>query len=94
VQGLAPLRMRATASALLLFLLNFIGMGLGPLIVGGLNDLLSPQLGEQAIRYSLSLVALTKLWGAAHSLLAARSLRAELEAANDPLARVPPPGVA
>jgi MFS family permease len=82
VQGLAPLRMRATAAALLLFLLNFIGMGLGPLIVGALNDWLAPELGEQAIRYSLSIVALAKLWGAAHSLLASRALRAELEAAR------------
>jgi predicted MFS family arabinose efflux permease len=82
VQGLAPLRMRATAAALLLFLLNFIGMGLGPLIVGTLNDWLEPQLGLQAIRYSLSLVALAKAWGALHSWLASRALRAELEAAR------------
>jgi hypothetical protein len=82
VQGLAPLRMRATAAALLLFLLNFIGMGLGPLIVGTLNDWLEPQLGLQAIRYSLSLVALVKAWGALHSWLASRALRAELEAAR------------
>jgi predicted MFS family arabinose efflux permease len=82
VQGLAPLRMRATASALLLFALNFIGMGLGPLIVGLLNDQLATQYGEQAIRYSLSLVALAKLWGALHGWLASRSIRGELAAAT------------
>jgi predicted MFS family arabinose efflux permease len=82
VQGLAPLRMRATASALLLFALNFIGMGLGPLIVGMLNDALAPEHGEQAIRYSLSVVALAKLWGALHGWLASRELRAELAAAG------------
>jgi MFS family permease len=80
VQSLAPLRMRATASALLLFLLNFIGMGLGPLIVGVLNDRLEPQLGEQAIRYSLTLVAGAKAWGALHGWLASRALREELAA--------------
>jgi MFS family permease len=82
VQGLAPLRMRTTASALLLFALNFVGMGLGPLAVGALNDLLEPRLGEHAIRHSLSIVVLAKLWGAAHSVLASRALRAELAAAR------------
>jgi hypothetical protein len=74
--------MRATAAALLLFLLNFVGMGLGPLIVGALNDWLEPQLGQEAIRYSLTLVAATKAWGALHSWLASRALRAELAAAR------------
>ncbi|HEX5066649.1 MAG TPA: MFS transporter, partial [Myxococcota bacterium] len=36
-QALAPLRMRAVASAFLLFLLNLIGFGLGPLAVGMLS---------------------------------------------------------
>jgi predicted MFS family arabinose efflux permease len=78
VQGLAPLRMRATASALLLFLLNFFGMGLGPWLVGSLNDRLELALGVEAIRYSLALVALAKAWGALHSWLGSRALRAEL----------------
>ena len=39
-QNLAPPRMRATASALLLFLLNIIGYGLGPPSVGYLSDFL------------------------------------------------------
>lgn len=34
-------RMRATAAATLLFLMNMVGMSLGPLYVGGLSDLLS-----------------------------------------------------
>ena len=33
-QALAPLRMRAVASAFLLFLINLIGLGLGPQVVG------------------------------------------------------------
>jgi len=80
VQGLAPLRMRATASALLLFALNFIGMGLGPLVVGVLNDQLEPHFAQEAVRYSLAVVAGAKLWGALHGWLASRTLRAELAA--------------
>ena len=37
-QGLAPPHMRATAAAILLFIINLIGLGLGPLAVGMLSD--------------------------------------------------------
>ena len=51
-QGLVKLRMRATASAILLFILNLIGLGLGPQAVGVLSDLLFPTYGTQSIRYA------------------------------------------
>jgi hypothetical protein len=51
--------MRALASALLLFILNLVGLGLGPLVVGFLNDLLEPRFGPEAIRYSLLIVTLS-----------------------------------
>ncbi len=79
VQGLSTLRMRALASAVILFFLNLVGMGLGPQAVGVLNDLLAPTWGEEAIRYSLMIVLGVNIWGAIHSLLAGRSLRADLE---------------
>ena len=81
VQGLVSLRMRAMASAVLLFVLNLIGLGLGPQCVGLLNDLLDATYGTEAIRYSLLAIGLGKAWGAVHSMLAARSLRAELDRA-------------
>jgi MFS family permease len=80
-QGLAPPRMRAVASALIVFLLNLIGMGLGPLAVGALNDGLAPRLGQEAVRYSLLVAAVPHTLAAAFNLLAARSLRRDLEAA-------------
>jgi predicted MFS family arabinose efflux permease len=57
-QNLVKVRMRALASALLLFILNLVGLGLGPLVVGFLNDLLEPRFGSDAIRYSLLAVTL------------------------------------
>ena len=45
-QGLVTLRMRAVAAAILLFVLNLIGMGLGPTLVGVLSDVLMPTTGE------------------------------------------------
>ncbi len=37
-QGIVPTHMRATASAILLFIINLVGLGLGPLLVGMLSD--------------------------------------------------------
>lgn len=77
-QGLAKLRMRALAAAIVLFVLNLVGLGLGPQAVGALNDLLAPAWGPEAIRYSMLIVVSANLWGAVHSLLATRTLRADL----------------
>ena len=80
VQGLARPQMRATASALMLLLFNLIGFGLGPTVVGLLNDLLEPQFGAQSIRWSLLAIACVSLWAAAHNALAARTLARDLRA--------------
>lgn len=91
VQGLVPLRMRAMASAVLLFSLNLIGLGLGPQAVGLLNDALEPSYGEFAIRYSLLVIGLGKAWGAVHSLLASRDLRQDLARVGEKPLAVPAP---
>ena len=79
-QSLVRPSMRATTSAILLFVLNMIGLGLGPLIVGYLNDRWSDHFGIEAIRYSLLLVGI--LGGLAGPLFwqASRSLREDLRA--------------
>ena len=53
VQSLVPLRMRAQAAAILLFVLNIIGFGLGPLTVGAISDALTPAFGVDALRWAL-----------------------------------------
>jgi len=80
VQSLARLRMRAQAAALLLFAINLIGLGIAPLVVGVLNDALAARFGDEAIRFSLLATGATTLWAVVHSLLAARSLPADLAA--------------
>jgi len=52
VQNLVPAHWRTQAAALLLFILNLLGMGLGPLAVGWLSDAYS-QMGALSIRYAL-----------------------------------------
>jgi predicted MFS family arabinose efflux permease len=49
---------RAASAAILLFVMNLIGLGLGPICVGALNDRLVPQFGEvEGIRWALLLSA-------------------------------------
>lgn len=80
-QGLVKLRMRATASAILLFVLNIVGLGAGPVVVGLLNDHLSGRFGPEAIRYSLSAVALMSVIAGWCFLRGSRTLRGDLRAA-------------
>lgn len=77
-QGLVPVRMRAVASASLLTVLNIFGLGLGPLLVGMLNDALAETYGAHAIRYSLLAMAGLGALAAPLFLLCARTLREEL----------------
>ena len=80
--ALVGLRMRAVASAILFFLINLIGMGLGPWGVGLLSDMLSAELGSESLRYAmLYLLPAAMGWSAVHFLLASRTLQKDLEAA-------------
>lgn len=63
-QGLVPLRMRARSVAILLLILNIIGLGLGPPVVGAVADLLKPRFGPDALRYAMLSTIITGLIGA------------------------------
>jgi predicted MFS family arabinose efflux permease len=78
-QTLVRPHMRAVASAILLFMLNLIGLGIGPWFVGYVSDLLAPTYGVESIRYSLVIIVMIgNAWAVLHYLLAARTLRADL----------------
>jgi MFS family permease len=78
-QGLAPVRMRARATSLVLFIQTLVGLGLGPLIVGMISDYLKPSIGEaQGLRYGLVAVGVVNLWAAFHYFRAARTVREDL----------------
>ena len=80
-QTVARPEMRAMASAILLFLLNLVGLGLGPLAIGVVNDQLAALQGAQAIRTSLFFVTLVGGLAAPFFWLSSRHLR------RDPSAR-------
>jgi len=79
-QALVSLRMRAVASAMLLFILNLIGMGLGPQMVGILSDIYASRfgLGDESLRYALLTIMSITLWSCLHFYLASRTLRQDV----------------
>ena len=52
-QHLVQPNMRATASAIFLFVNNLIGIGLGNLAIGAISDLLNARYGEESLRYAI-----------------------------------------
>jgi MFS family permease len=77
-QNLVPAEMRATTSAILLFILNLAGLGLGSFAVGALNDALAGRYGALAIRWSLLLVVAAGAVAAIFYGLASRHAAREL----------------
>jgi MFS family permease len=78
-QGLAPLRMRARATSLVLFIQTLVGLGLGPLVVGMISDHLKPSIGEaRGLQYGLVAVGVVNGWAAFHYFRAARTVREDL----------------
>jgi len=54
--SLVPASMRALTSAVFFLVINLIGLGFGPLVVGMISDLLTPTLGLESLRWALSII--------------------------------------
>ena len=74
VQNLVAQPQRATASASFLLINNFIGLGLGPLFIGGLSDALTSTYGVEALRYAAVATTLFYIAAGVMMLFAARTL--------------------
>ncbi len=83
-QSLVSLRMRAVASALVLLIINSIGLALGPLLTGMLSDALEPAFGAESMRYSLLTVSSVVLpLSAVNYWLAGRTIEHDLSRATE-----------
>lgn len=75
IQGLAPLRLRALWAAVTLLVINLIGLGLGPTMIGVISDLLRPSFGEESLRYAMMTFAAATPWALWHYWRAGQLLR-------------------
>jgi len=67
IQGLAPLRMRALWAAVTLLVINLIGLGLGPTMIGVISDALKPAMGDaEALRWAMLSLAAATPWALFH----------------------------
>jgi len=88
-QSLVPSHMRAFSNAVLLLIFNLFGLGLGPWCTGLLSDLLVRhfQIGDNGLRYALSISLIASVAGALVLLYTARLYRdamARIAAADAP----------
>jgi MFS family permease len=83
-QSLVSLRMRSVTSALVLLLINTIGLALGPLATGILSDVLDGAFGTESMRYSLLIVSLVMLpWAGFHYYRAGATIEQDLARATE-----------
>lgn len=74
-QTLAPIHMRAMSTALFFFILNMIGLGLGPSISGWMIDIFKASNGEvESIRYAMTVTSLIFIPSIISFLVVARKL--------------------
>lgn len=67
IQGLAPLRMRALWAAVTLLVINLIGLGLGPTLIGVISDQLKPTMGDaESLRWAMLSFAAATPWALFH----------------------------
>jgi predicted MFS family arabinose efflux permease len=79
IQQLVPPRMRALASAIFLFIINLLGLGLGSWLLGAASDRLAARFGTASLHYAILGGTIFYLIAAALMLLAAPRLAREFE---------------
>ncbi|WP_064196117.1 MULTISPECIES: MFS transporter [Emticicia] len=76
--SLVPANMRALTSAILFFILNILGLGLGPLTVGLLSDWLTPTYHSESIRWAMSIIIFIEIVASTFFFIAAKKLSIDL----------------
>jgi MFS family permease len=83
VQRLAPVNGRATAAALIVLIVNLVGLGLGPLLLGWVSDLFASAGAAQSLRGSFLVAGLCSALAAFAAARASAHVRADLAQAED-----------
>jgi MFS family permease len=81
-QSLAPARIRAVTSSVLILFITGGGMLIGPSAMGALSDLLEPRYGVESLRVAMIAVLASMSFGVVALLLGTRTLLQDLEKAR------------
>ena len=81
--SLVPASMRSLTSAILFFVLNLIGLGLGPLVVGIISDKLAPTLGNESLRWAMSITIVVGAVSTIFFFISAKKLAIDLRLSVD-----------
>jgi MFS family permease len=76
---LVPASMRSLTSAILFLVLNLIGLGLGPVVVGIISDQLAPSLGNESLRWAMSITIVVGIVSTILFFITAKKLAVELK---------------
>ncbi len=76
--GMVGLRMRALASAVLFLVLNLVGLGLGPLVIGALSDQLAADYGTTGLVYAMHISFVMLLLAIGCFWIGARRIKQDL----------------
>ena len=81
--SLVNAKMRAFTSSIFFFILNLIGLGLGPLTIGLLSDYFEPSYGNLSLRYAFCITIATGLISSILFYMASGTYEDDLAVAND-----------
>lgn len=77
--SLVPASMRALTSAVYFLIINLIGLGFGPMIVGMISDALKTSFGVESLRWALSIITIMSIFSAAFFFTTAKKLILDLK---------------
>ena len=81
--SLVDAKMRSFASAIFFFVLNFIGLGFGPLVVGAISTVLEPTYGTLSLRWAFLFTMIPGILSMIFYYMASKHYRSELSAFED-----------
>ena len=87
IQNLSPPRMRGVSNACLNILVNLVGAGIGPLLVGAVSDGLKRWGGVHGLAWALAGLGTLEIWAWAHFQAVSRQLAEDLKRSVDETAR-------
>ncbi len=80
LQTVAPVQMRATSTAIMLLIVNLVGLGLGPPFIGIISDIFHSDADTSGLRYAIGMSAVVCLLASFVYFLASRTTENDIPA--------------